>query len=206
MPADPSLSIRLAGSADVAAARLLITKSARELQLGDYTSVQIESALKSVYGVDSRLVADGTYFVAESNRGTIVGCGGWSKRRTLFGGDAWHDRHDDLLDPAVDAARIRALFVDSRWARKGVGSLILSECEHAAREAGFMRFEAGATLTGVKFFAARGYVAVQQIDVALEGALSIPVMRMVKSASDRTQSQVSALQPPSSKRSERSLE
>ena len=196
MPADPSLSIRIARSADIAAARLVITKSARELQLRDHTSAQIESALKTVYGVDSRLVADGTYFVAQasSNNGQVVGCGGWSKRRTLFGGDAWRDRDDDLLDPAVDAARIRALFVDPQWARQGVGSLILCECERAAREYGFTRFEAGATLTGVKFFAARGYVAVERIDVPLEAAVSIPVMRMVKP------------QPPSLKRSERSRE
>ncbi|MBV9148320.1 MAG: GNAT family N-acetyltransferase [Candidatus Eremiobacteraeota bacterium] len=178
------MRIRLARAADIAAARLVITNSARELQLGDYTSAQIESALKTVYGVDSRLVADGTYFVAQAASGedAIVGCGGWSKRRTLFGGDAWRDRDDDLLDPAVDAARIRALFVDPQWARKGVGSLILAECERAARQHGFMRFEAGATLTGVKFFAARGYVAVDRIDVPLEGGISIPVVRMVKSA------------------------
>src|SRR5579885_2414756 len=130
--------IRTAAFADIPVLRGLIDASVRGLQTADYTPAQIEAALKTVYGVDTQLIADGTYFVAETV-GEIVGCGGWSKRKTLFGGDQWSGRHDDLLDPKKDAAKIRAFFVHPAWARHGIGSLILEACESAAWSAGFMR-------------------------------------------------------------------
>ena len=141
----------------------------------------MEGALKSVYGVDSQLIADGTYFVAEAEN-AIVGCGGWSKRKTLFGGDRWTEREDSLLDPIKDAAKIRAFFVHPDWTRRGIGGLILETCEAAARAAGFTRLEMGATLTGVPFYEAKGYVAVEHLAVTLGDGGSLPIVRMAKQA------------------------
>ena len=129
------VSIRKAIPADVPILRELIDASVRGLQAGDYTPTQIESALATVFGVDSQLIADGTYFVADAQQHesvTIAGCGGWSKRKTLYGSDHWTGREDELLDPRVDAAKIRAFFVHPSWARRGVGTLILKACEDAA--------------------------------------------------------------------------
>jgi len=183
----PGLQIRPAVSTDVPKLRGLIDASVRRLQAGDYSPAQIESALRTVFGVDSQLVADGTYLVAEVRQTgvgeapVIVACGGWSKRKTLYGGDRWHDRQDDLLDPSTDAAKIRAFFVHPDWARRGIGALVLDACETAARSAGFTRFEMGATLTGVKLFQTRGYVAVERLEVPLENGITLPVVHMVKS-------------------------
>lgn len=177
------VNIRLAVPADVPTLRTLIELSVRELQARDYTQAQREGALNDVFGVDSRLIADGTYFVAESSLDMqIAGCGGWSKRKTLFGGDQWTARRDDFLDPARDAAKIRALFVHPAWARRGIGDMILRACEDAAMAAGFMRFEMGATLTGAKLFGARGYVAVENIEIPLKNGVALPVVRMEKKA------------------------
>jgi len=173
--------VRPATQADVPALRALIAASVRELQAQDYTPEQLEGALATVFGVDSRLIADGTYFVAEvAPGGAIAGCGGWSRRKTLYGGDQWTDRQDDFLDPARDAAKIRALFVHPAWARRGIGSLILKTCEDAARDAGFRRLELGATLTGVKLFGAAGYVAVENMEIPLRNGASLPIVRMEK--------------------------
>lgn len=166
--------------------RILIHASARELQAHDYTPSQIESALESVFGVDTQLIADGTYFVAESTPAgsppVIVGCGGWSKRKTLYGSDRWTGREDTLLDPRHDAAKIRAFFIHPAWARRGIGSLLLDTCEDAARSAGFQRFEMGATLTGAKLFRVKGYAPLEPIDVPLPNGSSLPVLRMSKQA------------------------
>jgi GNAT superfamily N-acetyltransferase len=184
----PGFQIRPAVFADVPTLRELIDASVRRLQADDYTPAQIESALRTVFGVDSQLIADGTYLVAEtapslpgaSEPPVIVACGGWSKRKTLYGGDRWHERQDDLLDPRTDAAKIRAFFVHPDWARRGIGAMVLDACEAAARSAGFTRFEMGATLTGVKLFQTRGYVAVEQLQVPLENDITLPVVHMVK--------------------------
>jgi GNAT superfamily N-acetyltransferase len=153
----------------------------RGLQASDYTSAQIEDALQTVYGVDSQLIADGTYSVVEAeSEAKIVGCGGWSKRQTLFGGDRWTGREDALLDPQKDAAKIRAFFVHPHWVRRGIGSMILEACERAAVTADFTRFEMGATLTGVPLYRARGYVALQRLDVPLRNGESLAVVRMEK--------------------------
>ena len=188
-------------AADVLVLRRLIEASVRELQAEDYTPAQMEGALESVFGVDSQLIEDGSYLVAEArikaapsdvdsfgegtNPGSewvIAGCGGWSKRKTLYGSDHWSGREDTLLDPKRDAAKIRAFFIDPAWARRGVGSKILEACEVAAREAGFTSYEMGATLTGAKLFGAKGYVVVENIEVPLKNGLTLPVIRMAKRA------------------------
>jgi GNAT superfamily N-acetyltransferase len=183
--------VRRAALADVPPLRTLIDRSVRGLQSGDYTAPEIEHALATVYGVDTQLILDGTYYIAEHAGpasdtpagigGTrIVGCGGWSKRRTLFGGDQFSGREATLLDPNSDAAKIRAFFVDPNWARQGIGSLILDACEGAARDAGFHRLEMGATLTGVPFYQSRGYVASERIAVPLADGESLAIVRMEK--------------------------
>jgi GNAT superfamily N-acetyltransferase len=171
---------------DVPVLRGLIDASVRGLQVHDHTPAQIEAALKSVYGVDTRLIADGTYFVAEAPSDesepklVIIGCGGWSKRKTLFGGDQWGQRQDAVLDPTRDAAKIRAFFVHPDWARRGVGTLILDACENAAKAAGFKRLEMGATLSGVPFYRAKGYAALEDVEVPLDDGQSLPIVRMAK--------------------------
>ena len=177
--------IRQAVPAEVPTLRALIDASVRGLQAQDYTPAQIELALETVYGVDSQLIEDGTYFVAaigssEKDDYGIVGCGGWSKRKTLFGGDRWTAREDALLDPARDAAKIRAFFIHPKWARRGIGGMILEACESAARSAGFTRFEMGATLTGVPFYRAKGYVELERLEVPLSNDVSFPIVRMSK--------------------------
>jgi GNAT superfamily N-acetyltransferase len=193
------IRIRKAVPADVSALQRLIEASVRELQAEDYTPEQMEGALESVFGVDSQLIADGTYLVAEARTRdktlggesgnelkspgsdwVIAGCGGWSKRKTLYGGDRFAGREDSLLDPKLDAAKIRAFFIHPAWARRGVGSKVLEACEAAARDAGFSRYEMGATLTGAKLFGAKGYVAVEKIEVPLKNGLTLPVIHMAK--------------------------
>lgn len=174
-----NITLRQAVPADIPALRPLIDASVRGLQAADYTPAQIEGALQTVYGVDSQLIADGTYFVVEADT-VIVGCGGWSKRKTLFGGDRWTGREDSLLNPEQDAAKIRAFFVHPDWVRRGIGSMILEACEKAASAAGFTRLEMGATLTGVPLYRARGYVALENLTTPLRNGESLMVVRMEK--------------------------
>lgn len=187
----PSIHIRHAVLADIPALRVLIDASVRQLRAQDYTPTQIDGALESVFGVDSQLIADQTYFVAEAeataaeSQPITVGCGGWSKRKTLYGSDHWTGREDTLLDPRHDAAKIRAFFIHPEWARRGIGSLVLEACESAAKSAGFKRFEMGATLTGVRLFRARGYVTLENLSVPLPNGEFLPVVRMSKQASPK---------------------
>jgi N-acetylglutamate synthase-like GNAT family acetyltransferase len=178
------IHIRKAVTADIPQLRALIDASVRGLQAEDYTPEQIEGALETVFGVDSQLIADGTYFIAESKSENseivAVGCGGWSKRKTLYGGDQWTERKDSLLDPRTDAAKMRSFFIHPAWPRRGIGSAILKTCEDAAKSAGFSRAEMGATLTGVKLFQVRGYAPVESIEIPLENGASLPVVRMSK--------------------------
>jgi GNAT superfamily N-acetyltransferase len=174
-----TVRIRTAGPHDVDALTALIHSSARALQSSDYGEAQIEGALGSVFGVDTTLIADGSYFVAEDLR-NLAGCGGWSRRKTLFGADAWLSRNEELLDPATDRAKIRALFVHPTYARRGVGTALLSACEDAARAAGFTRFELGATLTGERLFAAHGYRPAELRDVDLPNGAVLPIVVMTK--------------------------
>ena len=150
------LRIRPALPHEIPALEALITASARILSQGFYTPEETEAAIAHVFGVDSELVADGTYLIVEAEDG-ILGCGGWSKRATLFGGDRFAGRESGLLDPARDAAKIRAFFVAPQAARRGVGAALLQACEDAAAAAGFTRTELMATLPGVPFYAAHGY-------------------------------------------------
>jgi len=178
------IHIRKATTTDVPRLRQVIEASVRGLQADDYSPAQIDGALKSVYGVDSQLIADGTYLLAEildsRSPPRIVACGGWSKRKTLYGGDQYAAREDSLLDPAHDAAKIRAFFVHPDWARRGIGSLILEACENAARQAGFSRLEMGATLSGVAFYRAMGYTAVENQQVPLGNRETLPIVKMTK--------------------------
>jgi GNAT superfamily N-acetyltransferase len=185
------LRIRKATPADVPQLTELIHASVRQLQIEDYTEAQRELALKHVFGVDSQLIADGTYLVAEPadpqaaatiHLPAIAGCGGWSKRKTLYGGDVYTHREDSLLNPVTDAAKIRAFFIHPAWARRGVGTFILNACEQAAIEGGFTRFEMGATLTGAKLFGAKGYVAIRRIELAMPQGEVLPVIHMEKRA------------------------
>ncbi len=180
--------IRLAAPADIPALSRLIELSVLGLQAEDYSRDQMEGALGTVFGVDSQLISDGTYFVAEviDERGesTIAGCGGWSRRKTLFGGDRGAGRNDEPLDPLRDAAKIRAFFVHPAWARRGIGSFILNACEQAAMEAGFKSFEMGATAAGERLYRARGYEVIGRIEVLLANGVSLPVIRMSKRASE----------------------
>jgi GNAT superfamily N-acetyltransferase len=176
--------LRLATDEDIPALHALIEASVRGLQADDYTPAQIEGALGTVLGLDTQLIADRTYFVAQTldkgGRECLAACGGWSKRKTLFGADRGPGREPELLDPEADAAKVRAIFVHPEFARRGLGSLILAAVESAAREAGFRRFEMGSTLTGVPLYRLRGYVEVERIAVPLKNGRVLPVVKMVK--------------------------
>jgi len=171
--------IRQATLADVPAIRPLIATSARILGAGDYTGEQIEAALLGVWGVDTEIIRDGTYFVGEVDNELVL-CGGWSRRATLFGGDAYDQRESRLLDPRTEAARIRAFFVHPNWARRGLGSRLLSLCESEAQAAGFVVAELVATLPGQRLYARRGYVATGRRSDALPGGLDIESVPMRK--------------------------
>ncbi len=178
-----SVHIRKAVAADVPRLREIIEASVRGLQANEYSPAQIEGALRSVYGVDSQLITDGTYLVAEEiseSDPVIVACGGWSQRKTLYGGDQYARREDSLLDPARDAAKIRAFFVHPKFARRGIGSMILQASEDAARAAGFTRLEIGATLSGVAFYKAKGYVEVENQAVPLANGETLSIVKMTK--------------------------
>jgi len=172
--------LRKAVTDDIPRLQDLIEASVRGLQAQDYTPAQIEGALQSVYGVDTQLIADGTYFAVESDGGEIIACGGWSKRKTLYGGDQYAGREDSLLDPARDAAKIRAFFVHPPWARRGLGSILLEACERAALAAGFTRLEMGATLSGVPFYCAKGFTEIENQSVPLANGETLPIVRMSK--------------------------
>jgi GNAT superfamily N-acetyltransferase len=175
--------LRLAAARDVPALEALIAQSARALQADAYAPAQIEAALGSVFGVDHQLIADGTYWVAEQGD-AIVGCGGWSRRKALFGGHHGSAGGDEpLLDPTRDAARIRAFFVHPAHARQGIGSQLLAACERAACDAGFRRLELVATLTGEPLYRAFAFDAVERYDVTLPNGMPLAVVRMVKTAS-----------------------
>jgi GNAT superfamily N-acetyltransferase len=171
--------LRTATHADRPALGILIARSARDLGAGDYRSEQIEGALQGAFGVDTQLIDDGTYFVAESD-GHLVGCGGWSRRRTLFGGDSHSQRNAGELDPRTDAARIRAFFIDPDCARQGIGRALLERCEAEARERGFTRFELMGTLPGVRLYQALGYLSGELIHYPVAPGVTIEFVPMHK--------------------------
>jgi len=170
---------RQAREDDIPALQRLIPLSARALQAAHYSPAQMEAALGPVFGVDRQLIRDGTFFVVEDD-GEIVGCGGWSRRRSLFGGDQGRAEIDPELDPQHDPARIRAFFVHPAWARRGLGRSILAACERAIREAGFQTVDLVATLAGEPLYASCGYRPVERYEIALAGGLSLPVVRMTR--------------------------
>ena len=175
------VTLRFATSQDIPELQHLIDQSVRALSIDYYSPAQIESALTNVFGVDTQLIADQTYFVAEAG-GQIVGGGGWSKRNTLFGGDqAKSNETDTLLNPGEQPARLRAFYVHPEWSRRGIGKLITNACETAARNAGFTSVELIATLPGQPLYEANGYEIVCPFEIPLPDGLSLPAFRMTKS-------------------------
>jgi GNAT superfamily N-acetyltransferase len=174
-------ALRNAAPADIPAIADLIASSARSLGLHRYTAVQMEAALNGTFGVDSQLIRDQTYYVVQAPSGELLACGGWSRRRTLFGGDQRADREPGELDPKTDAAKIRAFFVHPDHARQGLASLVLAHCEAAARAAGFESLELMATLTGVPFYAARGYQAGVAVSYEAMPGVSLELVPMRRS-------------------------
>lgn len=174
-------AIRPARLDDIEILGSLVAESVWILQAREYSQAQRQAAIRLVYGVDTQLIRDGTYLaVEEGNR--IVACGGWSRRRTLFGGDQHGpSREPELLDPAREPAKIRAFFVRPGWERRGIGSALLRACENAALAEGFRQIEMAATLTGVALYSAHGYQEVERIEVPLERGLTLAIVRMAKS-------------------------
>ncbi|MFL6604367.1 MAG: GNAT family N-acetyltransferase [Steroidobacteraceae bacterium] len=173
------LNLRMATLEDREALRALIDRSARELSKGDYRVEQVEGALQGAFGVDSQLIQDGTYFVVEAGA-VIIGCGGWSYRRTLFGGDKRAERDSGVLDPRTEPAKIRAFFVDPAYARRGIGTMLLQKCESEARQRGFSRIELMSTLPGVRLYAARGYSGVERVYYDVAPGVAIEFVPMSK--------------------------
>src|SRR5262245_17519724 len=178
------VAIRLATSADIPMLQYLIPASARALSRGYYSELQIESAIRYVFGVDSQLIADRTYYVAVDDE-TIVGCGGWSWRRTLYGGDQRPMGEGALLDPARDAARIRAFFVAGSHARQGIGARILATSEEAALNRGFCRVELMSTLPGVPFYRNCGFDEIEHVVDTLPDGTAIEFVLMARRISLR---------------------
>lgn len=180
MPETKTLwNLRLATESDIPALEQLIPLSVRSLQAGHYSPAQMDAAIGPVFGVDRQLIWDGTYFVA-AVKDQIAGCGGWSRREAVFGGDRHHAGGDALLDPARDPARIRAFFVHPNWARRGIGRAILARCEAAILAAGFQSAELVATLTGEPLYASFNYEVIERYDVPMAHGLVLPVVRMAK--------------------------
>jgi GNAT superfamily N-acetyltransferase len=172
-------AIRPATRTDIPRLRDLIALSARELGKHDYRPEQIEGALRGAFGVDTQLIDDGTFFVVELDD-RIIGCGGWSHRRTLFGGDSRKERDSGELDPKVDAAKIRAFFVHPDHARRGIGRALLERCETEARARGFARLELMGTLGGVRLYEALGYQPGAMIDYCVAPGVTIQFVPMHK--------------------------
>lgn len=171
--------MRLARADDVPTLRALIPRSARALSANVYTEEQVEAAIRYIFGVDTTLIDDGTYFVVEAD-GAIVACGGWSRRATLYGGDQHKDREDPPLDPRTDAARIRAFFVAPEWARRGLGRRLIGACVEAAAAAGFTRLELMATLPGVPLYASLGFAPTESVTEVTPDGTAIPFVRMTR--------------------------
>lgn len=176
-----NFTIRKAFFEDQAEIEKLIAESVQGLSRDDYDARQIELSIKTVFGVDIELIADGTYFIAETENGKIAGCGGWSKRKTLYGASVYsHSRDSDLLNPETDAAKIRAFFIHPGFARKGLGTKILDMCEREAKACGFRSAEMMATLPGVKLYAVRGYSGDEEVNVPVGENINIICIKMRK--------------------------
>jgi GNAT superfamily N-acetyltransferase len=178
--AAPEPTLRLATADDVPALRALIPRSVRALSRGWYDDAQIEAAIEHVFGPDTQLIADGTYFAVAAGA-ELVACGGWSRRRTLYGGDQAKSGDDPVLDPTRDAARIRAFFVAPEWARRGLASQLMRACMDAARAAGFRALELGATLPGEPLYRRFGFEVVERTATPLPGGQFLPLVHMRRS-------------------------
>ena len=176
-PGGAPLTHRLANRRDLEALRALMEMAIAELQKAHLSAEQVASS-RQIMGLDTQLVDDQTYFVVEIDE-QLAGCGGWSRRATLYGGDATPGRSPALLDPHTDAARIRAMYTHPEHVRKGVGRRILELCERAASSEGFQRAELVATLSGEALYAACGYAAIERFSDTRGGA-AVPLVRMAK--------------------------
>lgn len=172
------LTPRLATTADAPRLRDLIERSVRALSVGYYTARQVESALRYVFGTDTQLIADRTYYVVEGEAGELAAAGGWSRRRTLYGGDQMKEAEDPLLDPAREAARIRAFFVDPTWARRGLARRLFDRCAADAARAGFRALELMATLPGEPLYLALGFAPLERSEATLPDGVTLPLVRM----------------------------
>lgn len=157
--------------------RALIPVSVRGLNRGLYSPEQLDTSLAHVFGADTQIIEDGTYFVVRDGA-VLAACGGWSRRKTLYGGDQMKTDADPLLDPAVDAARVRAMFVHPSYARRGLGRLLLDTCRAAATAAGFTALELGSTLPGVALYEAYGFRELQRVAQPMPGGLTFPLVKM----------------------------
>lgn len=183
-PPAMNYQLRTATMADCGAIESLVAISARTLGRNDYSAEQIEGALAGAFGLDTQLIEDGSYFIVEA-RDELVGCGGWSRRATLFGSDHHRLRDATTLDPATDAARIRAFFVHPKHARCGIGRMLLEHCEREARRMGFVHFELMATLPGKRLYQAYGYQPDETVHYPLGDGLTIPFVAMSKRTAAR---------------------
>ena len=169
---------RLARFEDVPRLTAVMDDAIAELQRAFLDDEQIEAS-RAVMGIDTQLIEDGTYFVVETPDGDVAGCGGWGRRGTMYGNDHSPGRDAKLLDPAVDAARVRAMYTSPVYARRGVGRLVLSLCEAAAAAEGFSRLELVATLSGEPLYGAYGFTPLERIDISV-GAVAVPAVQMEK--------------------------
>jgi GNAT superfamily N-acetyltransferase len=176
------VTLRIATTADIPAMETLIRRSGIELSKGFYSDEQAAAVTRHVFGVDSQLLEDGTYFVIERDS-VLLACGGWSQRATLFGGDRHKSGPDPLLDPATQAARIRAFFVAPTVPRQGFGRMLMTHCEQQAANAGFLAMELAATMPGVPLYIACGFERVEDFAIVLPGNVSVPLSRMRKTIS-----------------------
>jgi GNAT superfamily N-acetyltransferase len=175
------LTSRLATLADVPRLTAVMDAAISELQRAYLDDAQIEAS-RAVMGIDTQLIEDGTYFVIETADGDVAGCGGWSRRATMYGNDHSPGRDTRLLDPAVDAARVRAMYTHPAYARRGVGRLVLRLCEAAAAAEGFTRLELVGTLAGEPLYAAYGFVPLERLDASVTD-VPVPCVRMEKAVS-----------------------
>jgi GNAT superfamily N-acetyltransferase len=172
--------LRLATPADLPALRGLIEESVRGLSVGFYSHAQVESALRHVFGPDTQLIADGTYYVIVSESGEVIAAGGWGRRRTLHGGDQMKESDDPLLDPARDPARIRAFFVHPAWSRRGLARRLYEQCARDASAAGFTSLELAATLPGVPLYRALEFEEKEHLVQPLPDGQELAIVRMTR--------------------------
>jgi GNAT superfamily N-acetyltransferase len=172
-------SSRLAAASDMPALTVLMNRAIQGLLPAFLTPAQVEASF-AVMGLDSQLIEDGTYFVVESEDGRIAGCGGWSRRATLFGGNHTKGRDARLLDPETEPARVRAMYTSPDFTRRGIGRMVLDLCEAAARREGFSRVELGATMGGKPLYEACGYKPIELLMVPTPGGVEVPILRMGK--------------------------